>query len=390
MGQTLDILLIEAYHGGSHRSWVRGLMESSRHHIHLLEMPARFWKWRMHGAALTTSRRLRELGLRPDLVLASDMLDLATFLGLARDRLEAVPALLYMHENQLAYPKPPPRADWDASRRRRAERQDAHYPFVNLSSALAADEVWWSSSHNRDSFLAALPAFLRSFPDAREPRAVEALESKSRIMPLGMDLSVLDRARPLERTPGPPRILWNHRWEHDKDPSSFFAAIEVLEDRGLDYELVILGESFARYPPEFEAVKQSLAHRIRHIGYLRDRDEYAGWLWQSDLVVSTSRHEFFGLSVCEAIYCGCLPLLPDRLSYPEILGAAGRQWLYPEGGLVNGLLERVARIGAAPQLDGDPILRERIAGFAWPKVARRYDRAFERRVAAGRAARVLY
>ena len=36
-------------------------------------------------------------------------------------------------------------------------------------------------------------------------------------------------------------------------------------------------------------------------------------------MLSTARHEFFGIAVAEALRAGCLPWLPARLSYPELL-----------------------------------------------------------------------
>ena len=38
---------------------------------------------------------------------------------------------------------------------------------------------------------------------------------------------------------------------------------------------------------------------------------------KSDFVVSTSLHDFQGLSILEAVSRGCLPLLPKRVVYPE-------------------------------------------------------------------------
>ncbi len=350
----------------------------------------------MHGGALTLARRqLSDEGPRPDVVLAGDMLDLAAFLALSRSRLADVPAALYMHENQLAYPEPPAEDAWSDSRRRRAKRVDEHYGFTNLSSCLAADAVWWNSAFNRDSFLTALPGFLGQFPDFREPGAPDAVAARSSVLPLGIDLRVLDAARPKARPPGPVRIVWNHRWEHDKGPEVFFRAMHALAARDLDFELIILGEQFVREPAVFAAAREALGPRIVQWGYAQSRGDYARWLWRGDVVVSTARHEFFGAALCEAIYCGCMPVAPWRLSYPEILPDA-----LLEACLVrdeSSLHERLASLLSAPdtRLDWslDPTrvaLRDAVASYDWAMMAPRYDDALRALVERGPRSGPLY
>jgi len=48
-------------------------------------------------------------------------------------------------------------------------------------------------------------------------------------------------------------------------------------------------------------------------------ENYSKLLHSGDIVVSTATHEFFCVAIMEAIYCGCHPLVPNRLHYPEII-----------------------------------------------------------------------
>lgn len=395
------MLLVEPYLGGSHRAWAEGYQAHSRHAVEILGLPARFWKWRMHGAAVTLAPRVGRPP--PAIVLASDMLDLAAFLGLARDRLGTAAVALYFHENQLAYPPIEAAPDWSASRRRRSARLDAYYPFINFSSAMAADRVLWNSEHNRRTFLEALPAFLKRFPDARPGGAVEAIAAKSEVLPLGLDLTeaagveLADSGHgesAADRQAGPARIVWNHRWESDKAPERFFSALETLAAQGLDFELIVLGEAFGRQPEAFAEARERWADRCLHWGYAQDRASYFAWLRRGDIVVSTARHEFFGAAVCEAIAAGCRPLLPRALSYPELIPA---RWqaalLYPrQEDFAARLAQAVGLVNTARPNRAEPHvladLRRHIARFDWPAMAPRYDACLSALARARGASRV--
>jgi glycosyltransferase involved in cell wall biosynthesis len=117
----------------------------------------------------------------------------------------------------------------------------------------------------------------------------------------------------------PPIVLWNQRWEYDKNPKAFFGLMNRLDDVGYSFRLILAGEHFEEQPVEFERAFERYAERILHYGYAADFEEYSRLLHRADLVISTSSHEFFGIAMLEAIYCGCHPLLPDRLSYPELI-----------------------------------------------------------------------
>ena len=60
------------------------------------------------------------------------------------------------------------------------------------------------------------------------------------------------------------------------------------------------------------------------MGYVESKGEYWKWLAKADWVLSTADHEFFGIAVVEALFAGCLPWLPEKLSYPELLPACAR------------------------------------------------------------------
>ena len=80
----MKILIIEPFFTGSHKSWIEGYQYSSAHEINILSLPGRFWKWRMHGGAITLAKKYNKLQFQPDLILATDMLNLPVFQSLIK------------------------------------------------------------------------------------------------------------------------------------------------------------------------------------------------------------------------------------------------------------------------------------------------------------------
>jgi len=362
----MKILLVEPFFEGSHAAWAEGYRRHSTHEIDLLTLTGRFWKWRMHGGAMTLAQRFNESDLSPDLILASDMLDLTTFLALTRERTTSVRTALYFHENQLSYPWSPDDPDPAAGR-------DLHYGFINYASALAADRVFFNSAYHLDSFLDALPGFLAAFPDHRDTHRVKEIRARSDVLHLGLDLAGLDEHRAGEAYAGlPPLVLWNHRWEYDKNPEEFFRALAEVSRRGIDFRLAVLGRSYGEAPPVFERARSELSGHLVHFGHVKSRAEYAEWLWRADFLPVTSNQDFFGASIVEAIHCGGFPLLPRRLSYPELVPEALQQaCLFDDG---DELVDRLSNVLVTrPPLRFHHQLRSAVNRFDWSSIAPIYD-----------------
>ena len=306
----MKIIIIEPYFTGSHKQWAESYKKNSSHDIKILSLKGQFWKWRMHGGAITLARMFNAMDWLPDLIFATDMLDLNTFLSLTRNKSNGIPTAIYFHENQLSYP-------WSPSDRDKLKNRDIHYGFINYSSALAAHRVFFNSEFHMKSFLDALNPFLKQFPDYQELGTIDIIKEKSEVLFLGMDLT---RFREYALTKGSrPNILWNHRWEYDKNPQSFFSVLKRVKSESNDFGLVILGENFSKSPKIFEESRREFVNQIVHWGYVDSFEEYAKWLWESHIIPVTSNQEFFGGSVMEAIYCGVWPILPNRLTYPELI-----------------------------------------------------------------------
>jgi len=298
----MNIIFVESFYGGSHKSFLDGLRKYSRHDITPITLPSRFWKWRLRGAALYIAEVYGAALRQCDLIVATDLINLADLKALARF---TCPSILFLHENQLTYPTP------------EGEKPELNFGFTNLVSALTAERCLFNSQYHLQEFDGALKPFINDIPEFVPEGARQKIMAHAQVIYMGIDFTEF-RHRPALNN-AKPIILWNHRWEFDKQPEVFFRQLYKLADDGFEFELLLLGENFQMHPKEFIEAREKLGPRIRQYGYVESVYDYARYLALADIVVSTAIQENFGFAVIEAMYCHTLPLLPKRLSYPEIL-----------------------------------------------------------------------
>jgi glycosyltransferase involved in cell wall biosynthesis len=365
----MRILLVEPWLTGSHQAWAEGYRDSSAHEVDVVGLPGRLWRWRLRGGALPLAEQVKtwiDKHGQPDLLLVSGLVDVAELVGLARRNLSPdVGVVIYQHESQLVYPVAEGNFDNGAALR-------------NWMSWCAADLVLFNSYHHLRAVGAALPGFVKALPDDTHEPMLDAVMSKFEVFPVGVDLSRIpvdgDRRARADRR-GRPIILWPHRWERDKDPGAFLNALHRVRDADLDFGLILAGQD----PPSGSAVaseertraEEEFADHIVSSGEL-DRATYLEQLRRADLVVSCARHEFFGVAVVEAVAAGCVPLLPDALSYPELIRPPWhRSVLYEPGSFGTRLAEAVKRI---EELRAETIgLAEAMRRYDWSSMAPIYD-----------------
>lgn len=309
----MRVLLLSAYEAVSHRYWAESLMaQLDDISWTLLSLAPRHFAWRIRGNPLSWLLKEHDtLSQHYDAVLATSMVDLATLVGLF-PQLGRAKKIVYFHENQFAYPES---SD---------QMPQVEAKMVNLYSALAADCVVFNSAYNRDSFIDGARAFLKKMPEnlpAAKP--LEALRERARVLPVPIaDGSETGQKMAVSKTV-PQRIVWNHRWEYDKNPDDFFAVLFALSDAGVAFELAVLGQRFREAPAIFDEAEQRLARHIVAWGP-QPEPAYRELLDSAGIVVSTTWHEFQGLAIMEAAQRGALPLVPDRLCFPVLYPPAYR------------------------------------------------------------------
>uniref|UniRef100_A0A3B4WPQ4 tRNA-queuosine alpha-mannosyltransferase n=1 Tax=Seriola lalandi dorsalis TaxID=1841481 RepID=A0A3B4WPQ4_SERLL len=296
-------------------------------------LPAKKWHWRARTSALYFSQNV-PASTSYRVLFSSSVLNLCELVALRPD-LARLKKVLYFHENQLVYPV------------RKDQDRDFQYGYNQILSCLVSDVVVFNSLFNMDSFLSSISSFIKKIPDHRPSGLDQLIHPKCVVLNYPVQFPDVSR-------------------EHDKNPELFFSTLLKLKDKHLHFHLSVLGETFTDVPEIFSEARRLLDSHILNWGFQSSKDDYLRVLCEADVVVSTADHEFFGVAMLEAVHCGCFPLCPKALVYPEIFPA---EYLYstPEQ-----LCKRLQGLCRRPDVARRHVVKVDTSSFSWTRLKDRF------------------
>ncbi|XP_066855776.1 tRNA-queuosine alpha-mannosyltransferase isoform X5 [Anser cygnoides] len=328
--RKMTVLLIEAFYGGSHKQLMDLLQEELKEECVLCTLPAKKWHWKARTAALYF---MQTVPTNPNyrILFASSVLNLAELAALRPD-LGKLKKVLYFHENQLAYPV----QNW--------KERDFQYGYNQILSCLVADVVVFNSAFNMESFLTSIGKFMKLIPDHRPKDLEKIIRPKCQVLYFPVRFPDVSRFMPEHKLahlenligvksngdayqfaglPGQQKsralggLMKNSNVCRESGLCEAQPGLCTTQHEGLHSPLTAperlnKSEASESTNPCQEEDKQHLTFNLCNI--------WSGMDYQQRPLHVAWPHRWV-----EAVYCGCYPLCPKALVYPEIFPA---EYLY--------------------------------------------------------------
>jgi glycosyltransferase involved in cell wall biosynthesis len=154
------------------------------------------------------------------------------------------------------------------------------------------------------------------------------------IMEVSSDIAPVEKqsALAITKVSGAPVYLWVGRLNANKDPLTVIKAFILFARNNRLAKLYMIFQT-EELLDEIN-VLLNLAGEARSQVILQGavlHSDLGAWYSSADFIVSGSHYEGSGTAVCEAMSCGCIPLLTDIESFRMMTGRGNCGWLYAPG-----------------------------------------------------------
>ncbi|XP_016155395.1 PREDICTED: glycosyltransferase-like domain-containing protein 1 isoform X5 [Ficedula albicollis] len=361
----MSVLLIEPFYGGSHKQLMDLLQEELQEDCVLCTLPAKKWHWKARTSALyfmqtvPTSSNYR-------ILFASSVLNLAELAALRPD-LGKLKKVLYFHENQLAYPV------------QKCQERDFQYGYNQILSCLVADVVVFNSAFNMESFLKSIGKFMKLIPDHRPKDLEKIIRPKCQVLYFPVRFPDVSSFMPehklarLEKVIGVKRngdAYQSERLPGQQESRAVMKTSDAHPESGLcepQPGLCTTQHEGLASPPAAPAQAEAPESTNPCQG-----EDKQGLTFNLSNILSGLDYQQRPLHIAwphrwiEAVHCGCYPLCPKALVYPEIFPA---EYLYstPEQ-----LFKRLQNFCKRPDIVRRHLYKGDTAGFSWAALGSKF------------------
>ncbi|XP_073401677.1 tRNA-queuosine alpha-mannosyltransferase isoform X3 [Dendrobates tinctorius] len=333
---AMSVLLIEAFYGGSHKQ-LMDLLNGEMEGCVLYSLPAKKWHWRARTAALHFMQAVPPSDSYR-VLFTSSVLNLSELVALRPD-LGKLRKVLYFHENQLVYPV------------RKNQDRDFQYGYNQILSCLVADIVVFNSTFNMESFLTSISKFLKLIPDHRPKNLEQIIRPKCRVVHFPIRFPDVSRFLP----------------EHKKISMECLVHHKKVDIHSQNENAKVAATGFGQVDEQLtQPWKESITLVIpMEKSHSKDDGQVISEPSISNFSTESPRplHIVWPHRWLEAVHCGCYPLCPKALVYPEIFPA---EYLYstPEQ-----LLKKLQKFCKRPDIVRRHRFQGETAPYSWASLS---------------------
>lgn len=285
------------------------LVHNSRHRWTLLTLPPRRMERRLAAAAHWFAEQISRREMGPiDLLFTCDALNLADLYRLC-PAVTGQPSVVYFHCNQLpdplhigqahlGYPHPGPPG---------ANGEEQTLDLTNLTTAMAASEIWFNSKYHATSFIEGVETMVELHPELQSRNPLRDLRAKLAHVPPPVDVSRLAGAGHHPVTRDPSVVFVETR---DANMELLNAALAIVHQLKRKMTLLVTGpvDELGNLFP-----RQSISEH--------DSPGQMRGLQSAGTFISAKIAAPFDENAVRAMLLGCRPVLPHTGVYPELVPA---------------------------------------------------------------------
>lgn len=154
-------------------------------------------------------------------------------------------------------------------------------------------------------------------------------------------------------------FLWVGRLDRNKDPFTVLKAFAAYQEQQPAARLYMFYHEAEMLEPVKALIRElKLERAVTLMGYISNK-QLEAWYNACDVFISGSHYESTGYALCEAMACGCIPLVTDIPAFRQIT-ASGKAGILYKAGDANDLLNKLQELEL---LDREQLLEQVIAHF---------------------------